>query len=76
MLGIQRREVIKQDTILYVIGTSVVHPLDLEQCKVPLAFLWRTYLPTHDVPGDQIELPDLRGGYIDIVRGRKVVVVG
>src|SRR4030095_12736881 len=41
-----------------------------------LAVLWRPYHPGHGVSRVQVELPDLRGRHVDVVRAGQVVVIG
>src|SRR5207249_231868 len=53
-----------------------VDSFDLDQCEIAFAIFGRTHLSGNRVPRAEIELADLRWRDIDVIRTRKIVVVG
>jgi len=76
LLGIQRRQVVKQDPVLELFRVLEVHGLDPEERVKPLVVLRGAYLAGNGIAGLKAEQPDLRRGHIDVVRAGQVVVVG
>ena len=74
--GIERREVLEEDLVAGLVGRLEVDGLDLDEREVALALLRRPDLPGYRIARLEVELPDLRGRDVDVVRARQVVVVG
>ena len=75
-LRVERREVLEEDLLARTFGRLEVDRFDLDQREVPLAVLGRPDLAGDRVARVEIELADLRGRDVDVVRARQVVVVG
>ena len=76
VLRVERRQVLEEDLLARAFRRLEVDRLDLDQREVALAVLRRPDLARHRVAGVQVELPDLRGGDVDVVGAGQVVVVG
>ena len=75
LLRIERGEVVEEYLVSGYLGVLVVDLLDFQEREVPLALLRGPYLAGDNVSRAQVEPPYLRGGYVYVVRARKVVVV-
>ena len=75
LLRIERRQVIEQDLVAGLIGRFEVDRLDLDQGKIFFPFVRRPHLAADRVTGFQVELADLGGRNVDIIRAGQVVVV-
>src|SRR5579863_381417 len=76
LLRIERGEVVEKDLVTRLFGRLEVDRLDLDQRKIFFTFVRRTDLAADGVAGLQIEFADLRRGNVNVIRTRKVVVVG
>jgi hypothetical protein len=76
LLRIQRRQVVEQNLVARLVGRLEIDRLDLDQREIFLALMRRPHLSADGVAGFQIELADLRGRHVNVVRPRQVVVVG
>src|SRR5688572_1870065 len=59
--------------ILRLLGVLVVDSLNLEKGEKPLLLLGRANLPGDQIAGLEIEAPDLRRRYINVLRTWQVV---
>ncbi len=75
LLRVERRQVLEEHLLARAIGRLEVDRFHLDQGKVPLPVLRLANLPADRVARVQVELPDLRGGHVDVVGSRQVVVV-
>ena len=75
LLRIERRQVVEQDLVARFFGRLEVDGLDLDQGEVFFALVRRTHLAADGVAGLEVELADLRGRDVDVVRAGQVVVV-
>src|SRR3989304_6026448 len=75
LLRIEGGEVVEEYLVSGYLGVLVVDLLDFQESEVPLALLRGPYLAGDNVSRAQVEAPYLRGGYVYVVRARKVVVV-
>jgi len=75
LVGVQRGEVVKEDLVPGLLGPLEVDRVDLQEGEVLLPFLGRPDLAGHGVARTQVEAADLRGGDIDVVGPRQVVVI-
>jgi hypothetical protein len=76
LLGIERGEVVEEDLVSGLFGRLEVDGLDLDEREVLLALVGRPDVPGDGVAGLEIELADLGGRDVDVVRAGQVVVVG
>src|SRR5271167_877710 len=76
LLRIQRREVVEEDLVARLFRRLEVDCLDFDQREILLALMWRAYLPADGIACLQVELADLRRRNVNVVRTRKVVVIG
>ncbi len=76
VLGIEGRQVVEEDLLAGDVRMLEVDRLDLDEGEVALPFLGRPDLAGDRVAGAEVELADLRGRHVDVVRSRKVVVLG
>ena len=76
LLRIQRRQVVEEDLVARFFGRLEVDGFDLDQREVFFAFMRRTDLAADGVAGLQVELADLRGRDVNVIRAGQVVVVG
>ncbi len=76
LLRIQRRQVVEEDLVARLFGRFEVDGLDLDQREILLAFMRRTHLAADGVAGLQVELADLRGRNVNVVRTGQIVVIG
>ena len=75
-LRIERRQIVEEDLVARDFGVFEIDGLDFDQREVALAVLGRAHLAGDGVAGAQIELANLRGRDVDIVRARQIVVLG
>jgi hypothetical protein len=75
VLRVERCQVVEQDLVPGRLGLLEVDRLDLEEREVAFALLGRTDLSGDRVAGAEVEASDLRGGDVDVVRAREVVLV-
>jgi hypothetical protein len=73
---VQGRQVVEEDLFLRSIGRFEVDGVDLDQREVALVLFRWTDLAADRVPGAQVELADLRGRDVDVVRSGQVAVLG
>ncbi len=76
LLRVERRQVVEEDLVAGLFGRFEVDRLDLDQREVLFALVRRTHVAGDGVAGLEVELADLRGRDVDIVRAGQVVVVG
>jgi len=76
LVGVDRGQVVEEDLVPHLAGMLEVDRLDLDQGEVALPFLRGTDLARDGVAGAQVELADLGGRHVDVVRPGQVVVVG
>src|SRR2546422_2439583 len=76
LLRIQRRQVVKKNLIARFIRGLKVDGFDLNQSKILFTLMRRTHLAADRIACLQIELANLRRGYVNVVRAGQVVVVG
>ena len=76
LLRIERRQVVEEDLVAGLFGRLEVDGFDLDQGEVLLAFVRRAHVAGDGVAGLEVELADLRGRDVDVVRAGQVVVVG
>ena len=74
--GYKRSEVVEQDLVARFLGRLKVDGLDLDQREILFAFVRGPHLAADGVAGFQIELADLRGRNINVIRTGQVVVIG
>ena len=74
--GIERREVVEENLVAGLLGRLEVDGLDLDQREVLLSLVRRADVAADGVAGLEVELADLRGRDIDVVRAGQVVIVG
>ena len=75
LLRIQRRQVVEQDLVARFFRRFEVDRFNLDQREIFFAFVRRTHLAADGVAGLEVELADLRGRDVDVVRAGQVVVV-
>ena len=75
LLRIKRRQVVEQDLVARFVGRLEVDRFDLDEREVFLALVRRTHLAADGVASLEIELADLGGRDVDVVRSGKVVVI-
>ena len=76
LVRVQGREVVEGNARLRHQRRIEVHRLHAQHREEPLALLRGADLPRNRVTRLQVEKADLRGGDVDVVRARKVAVVG
>ena len=74
-LGIERREVVKENFVARDFRIFKVDRFDLDQREIALAVLWRANLSGNGIACSQIELANLRRRYVNIVRAGVQIVV-
>jgi len=75
LVGVQRREVVEEDLVARLLGPLEVDGVDLQEGEVFLPFLRRPHFAGDGVAGPEVEAADLRGGDVDVVGPREVVVI-
>ena len=75
-LRVERGQVVEEDLLLRAVGRLEVDRVHLDEGEVALVLLGRADLAADRVPGAQVELADLRGRDVDVVRPRQVAVLG
>ncbi len=75
-LRIERRQVVKEDLVARLFRRFEVDGFDLDQRKVLHSFVRRAHVAADGVARLEVELADLRGRHIDVVRSGQIVVVG
>ena len=71
---IERREIIKKYLFTRSFRSLKIDGLDLDECKVTLAFFRRTYLARNSVTSAKIKFAYLRRRDINIIRAGQIVV--
>src|SRR5438067_7979849 len=74
LVRIERRQVVKEYFFARLLGRFKIDRLDFDQREITLAFLWRANLSANRVAGAQVELANLRGRNVNVVRARQIVV--
>jgi len=75
-LGVERGEIVEEDFVAGLFGGLEVDGLDLDQREIFFALVRAADVAADGVAGLEIELANLRGGDVDVVRAGEVVVVG
>ncbi len=75
LLGIERREVVKEEFVAGFIGGLKIDRLDFDEREVPLPLFGWSDLAGNRIAGAQIEFADLGWRYVDVVRPGQVVVI-
>ena len=74
-MRIDRRQVVKEYLVLDLVGISEIDRLDFQKREIFLALFRRADLARNRVAGAEIEFPDLRRRYINIVRAGQIIVI-
>ena len=75
LLRIKRRQVVEENLVARLFRRLKIDGLDLDQRKVLFAFMRRPHIAADGVAGFQVELANLRGRNVNIVRAGQIVVV-
>ena len=67
---VERGQVVEEDLVLRAVGRLEVDRVHLDEREVALVLLGRADLAADGVAGAQVELADLRGRDVDVVRAR------
>ena len=76
VLRVERGQVVEEDLLLRAVRRLEVDRVHLDEGEVALVLLGRADLAADGVAGAQVELADLRGRDVDVVRPGQVAVLG
>src|SRR5208337_4587206 len=75
LLRIERREVVKENLVARLLGRLEVDGFDLDEREILLALMGRAHVAADRITGLEIELANLRGRHVNVVRSGQIVVV-
>ena len=75
LLGVERSEVIEEDLVTRFFGRLKIDRVYLYKSEIAFAFLRRTDLAGDGVTRSQVKAANLRGGDVDVIGTREVVVL-
>ena len=76
LIGEERREMLERHAVAHLGGHTPVDLVDARQREVFLAIVGRAHMTLHHVARLETKVLDLLDGDIDIVGGRKIIVIG